>query len=82
MAGGDGGALHGDAQLQRHEGGHCLGPANQLQVVDCNLDLELRSALICNGFLVKLNILINILIFCDAITLYEMINKTDYDQIK
>ena len=41
VAGGDGGALHGDAQLQCSEGGHCPGHANQLQVVDYNLDSEL-----------------------------------------
>ena len=32
LAGGAGGALHGGAQLQRHEGGHCPGLAHQLQV--------------------------------------------------
>ena len=40
VAGGDGGALYGDMQLQRYEGRHCPGPANQLQVVDFYLDLR------------------------------------------
>lgn len=50
VAGGDdGGALHGGAQLQRHEGGHLAGPAHQLQVLDCNLGFEyyLCRALLC-----------------------------------
>ena len=50
VAGGNGGALHGGAQLQRHEGGHLAGPAHQLQVLDCNLGFEYylrRSALLC-----------------------------------
>ena len=40
VAGGDGGALYGDMQLQRYEGRHCPGLANQLQVVDFDLDLK------------------------------------------
>ena len=62
VADGDGGALRVDVQLRCHEGGHCSGPANQLQVVDYNLDLDLRYALHCNGLPIKKNIPIYILI--------------------
>ena len=49
VAGGNGGALHGGAQLQRHEGGHLAGPTHQLQVLDYNLGFEyyLFRALLC-----------------------------------